>query len=48
MLVAARAADPADLFDAGETALERSIDEVRARFGEGALVSGRVAPQPGD
>lgn len=46
-LVAAKTADPADLFDAGETALERSIDKVRARFGEGALVSGRVAARRG-
>ena len=47
ILVAARLADPADLFDARNAALERSIDDVRARFGEGALVSGRVTARQG-
>ena len=46
-LVAADAADPADLFGAGAAALERTIDDVRARFGEDALVSGRVAAKGG-
>ncbi len=46
-LVAADSADPADLFDAGTATLERTIDDVRARFGEGALVSGRVAAKRG-
>ncbi len=41
-LVAADSADPADLFDAGGALLERTIDNVRARFGEGALTSGRM------
>ena len=46
-LAAAEAADPADLFDAGAVALERTVDDVRARFGEGALVSGRMAAKGG-
>ena len=46
-LAAAEAADPADLFDAEVVALERTVDDVRARFGEGALVSGRLAAKGG-
>ena len=46
-LVAAESADPADLFDAAAVALERTVDDVRARFGEGALMSGRAAAKGG-
>ena len=47
-LVAADAADPADLFESGNAALERTIDDVRACFGKGAIRSGREAASRGD
>ena len=45
-LAAAEEADPADLVDGRAALAEHAVDDVRARFGEGAVVRGLAFEGP--